>query len=164
MFVFYTCVAFFVAQMLLLQWCPFPSRNMLWIVGTAVRCARCGVYTPQAEDTYDHMVCERCVTVGDTFHASFFELENLFPEEGMFDESNISIDSSYVESEFFDALTPVAMYDKLSGVAHFDRTPLLLLDNVWGLLVGQRKLSNCWVECSSGEMVKFGGHPCSQCF
>ena len=139
----------------------FGPAQMLWVVGTAVQCSRCLCFTPRADDDDDEcIVCEQCVTVGNKFHASFFEAEDELLEKRMLDGSNSIIDSDCVESECCDTAAHVAMYDKLSGVAYLDCTPLLLLDNVWVLFVNQGKLSNCWVECSGGKMVQFGARHC----
>ena len=139
----------------------FVPAHMIWIVGTAVQCPRCGCYTPRADaDDDECIVCERCVEVSDKFHARFFEAGDVPQvEKCLMDGSNNSVDSLCVESECHDEAAHVVMYDKLSGVAHLDCTPLLLLDNVWVLLVNQGKLSNCWVECPGGKMVKFGVRP-----
>ena len=140
----------------------FVPAHMIWIVGTAVQCPRCGCYTPRADaDDDECIVCERCVEVSDKFHARFFEAGDVPQvEKCLMDGSNNSVDSLCVESECHDEAAHVVMYDKLSGVAHLDCTPLLLLDNVWVLLVNQGKLSNCWVECPGGKMVKFGVRSC----
>ena len=74
-------------------------------------------------------------------------------------DSGIRNDIDCVQSECLDVVAHVTMYLKLSSIVHLDCTPLLLFDDVWVFLVKQGKLSNCWVECPSGKMVKFGGRP-----